>query len=626
MAPHTLPKRGLAAVVAATLAWGVLTLIPAPASSQESYTTPAPTGYVEMSDGTLIAINVRMPDGYVKGKRYPTIFEMSGYDGASASEKTLIGQWCEEAGIDGCPVSGGSRYLTEMFYKNYVTVHASVRGTGCSEGEFDLFSWRSALDGREVIEWIARRPWSNGKVGIYGHSYGGITGFMVAATKPPHLEAVSVSGLIDDLYRGITYPGGVSNYGFPLLWTAIIRTAYDEGGGTGQGIVAGQDVQCAQNQTGQSTTVVNHPIVQGAAGDTDNEWYRARSLVTYAEDIEVPIHITGAYQDEQTGPRFPHLFELVRGVPKRMIMTNGDHGTDTDPPAIWKDRRAWMDHWIRGVDRGFGGLAQDRSSVTTFFEMHRNADGVLVPNGRKNSATFPLEDTRWTNYFLREGGRLTRQAPSGAEAPDSYVSGSPRQSWSYQAGPEFGPPVTTEEGPDELTFRSGPVSANTAIAGPITATLFLSTTAPDTELFVQLIDEAPDGSRSYLQRGMLKASHRAIDPAMSDYDGGVMYRPYRPHTNPQLVTPGEVYRYVIEVFPVGHVFRPGHRIVMKIHTPPLVDSYYAYVPERPVGINTVYHQADLPSRLMLPVVPLTGVTLGPELPCGAQEAVRAVCA
>jgi predicted acyl esterase len=125
---------------------------------------------------------------------------------------------------------------------------------------------------------------------------------------------------------------------------------------------------------------------------------------------------------------------------------------------------------------------------------------------------------------------------------------------------------------------------------------------------------------------MLKASHRAIDPAMSDYDGAVMYRPYRPHTNPELVTPGEVYRYVIEVFPVGHVFRPGHRIVMKIHTPPLVDSYYAYVPERPVGISTVYHQADLPSRLMLPVVPLAGSSLGPELPCGAQEAVRAVCA
>jgi uncharacterized protein len=370
-------------------------------------------------------------------------------------------------------------------------------------------------------------------------------------------------------------------------------------------------------------------VVQGVVGDTDNEWYRARSLVTYARDIRVPIHITGAYQDEQTGPRFPHLFELIRGIPKRMILTNGDHGTDTDPPAIWGDRLAWMDHWMRGVPGGFGGLREDRSSVTAFFDMHRR-DGVLVPNGRTDSATFPLEDTRWTDFYLREGGALKSAAPSRAEAPDRYVSGSSRQAWSYQAGPGFGPPLTTEDGPDELTFRSRRLGKATAIVGPITATLYVSTTSPDTELFVQLIDEAPDGSRLYLQRGMLKASHRAVDPMRSDYvlyrGARIMYRPFHPHTNPTLVTPGQVNEYLVELWPVGHVFRPGHRIVVKIHAPPLVDSFYAYVPRRPVGINTVYHDPELPSRLMLPVIPLRGVRLGPELPCGAQEAVRAVCA
>jgi putative CocE/NonD family hydrolase len=624
------PKRTLAAAVAVTLVTGLLTLLPGAVSAETDQPyPPAPTDYVEMSDGTLIAINVRMPNDFVEGRRYPTIFEMSGYDGGSSGDPTLLGQICQEFGYEDCPLASGSRYLTEMFYDHYVTVHASVRGTGCSEGEFDLFSTRSALDGRELIEWIAAQRWSNGRVGIYGHSYGGITGFMVAATQPPHLTAVSVSGLLDDVYRAISYPGGVSNYGFPLLWTVAIRTAYDELGGSAQGIVVGQDAQCAQNSATQTRTVVDDPVVQGVASDTDNDWYRVRSLANYARDIAVPIHITGAYQDEQTGPRFPRLFELVQGIPKRMLLTNGDHGTDTDPPAIWQDRLAWMDHWIRRIDRGFGARGEYRSSVTTFFEMHRNGDGVLVPNGRKSSTTFPLEDTRWTNYFLREGGGLSRAAPAGPETPDRYLSGSPRQSWSYQAGPEAGPPFTTEEAPDELTFSSAPVGGNTAIVGPITSTLYVSSTAPDTELFVQLIDEGPDGSRTYLQRGMLKASHRAIDPAMSDYvttgtGQRIMYRPFRPHTNPTFVTPGAVYEYVIEIWPVGHVFRPGHRIVLKVHTPPAVDSYYAYVPRRPVGINTVYHQADLPSRIMLPIVPLTGVSLGPELPCGAQEAVRCV--
>ena len=571
----------------------------------------APTGYVQMSDGVLIAVNVRMPDGYVEGRRYPTIFEMSGYDGGSSDGTTPFG------------VAGeGSRGLTKIFYDSYVTVHASIRGTGCSSGEFDLFSWRSALDGREVIEWIAKQPWSNGDVGIYGHSYGGITGFMVAATRPPRLRAVSVSGLIDDLYRGLVYPGGVSNYGFPLLWTGVIRNVYDIGGGSYPGLAAG-DAQCAQNLATHRRTVLNDPIVQGLS-DTDNTWWQVRSLINYADRIAVPIHITGAYQDEQTGPRGPyHLFEAVRGVPKRLVMTNGDHGTQTDPEVIWRDRRAWMDHWMLAKDYGFGRWRRSDptppTSVTTFLELSGGE-----PNGRKDARTFPLEDTRWTDFYLGPDGRLGRKAPGANGGSDVYVSGSPRQAWSYQAGHTAGSPLTTQSGPDELEYATEPFARPTAIIGPATATLFMSSTATDTEIFVQVIDEGPDGSRYYIQRGLLKASHRAYDPGLSDWADGRIYRPYRPHTNPTDIVPGQTYEYLVEIFPFGHVFRPGHRLVVKIQTPPAVDSYYIYVPKRPLGVNTVYHDADHPSRLTLPVVSLAGVRLGPERQPCTLDAVRCI--
>lgn len=107
--------------------------------------------------------------------------------------------------------------------------------------------------------------------------------------------------------------------------------------------------------------------------------------------------------------------------------------------------------------------------------------------------------------------------------------------------------------------------------------------------------------------------------------GGPLYRPWRPHTNPTPVTPGDVVEYLVEIFPVGHVFRPGHRLVVLVHAPPLDDSYYAYVPTRaPVGVNTVYVGPQHRSRLLLPVVPTP--RLGPELPCGRQDAVRCVMA
>jgi putative CocE/NonD family hydrolase len=592
----------------------------------------SPTGYVEMSDGTLIAVNVRMPKGYVEGRRYPTIFEMSGYEGASANHEdsdTFAGELAEVFGQDSPELDEGSRQLTEVFNDRYVTIHASVRGTGCSGGEFDLFSWRSALDGREVIDWIAHQPWSNGKVGIYGHSYSGITGFMVAATRPPQLVAMSVSGLIDDLYRGITYPGGVANVGFPVAWTVGIRTFYDVAGGTGQAIVTSQDTQCARNLATHRRTVANDPVVQGTLGRTDNEWYRARSLITYVPLIEVPIHISGTYQDEQTGPRGPtHLWEAVSGVPKRLVIANGDHDVNYKADEMELDRKAWLDHWMLGVDGGFGRRSQDRTSVTTFLEMRGDAEEEPVSNGRIDSVRFPLETTRWARFYLRAGGRISASGPEGAEAPATYLSGTGRQSWNYDAGPTVGAPVTTTEAPDELDYRSEPLERPMAVVGPIVAHLSLRATAIDTDVFVQIVDEGPGGTLTYVQRGILRASHRAVDPTMSDWvdtrSGPLLYRPWRPHTNPTRIVPGRIYRYLVEIWPVGHVFRPGHRILVKIHAPPLVDSFYAYAREHPPSLNTVYHDGANPSWVVLPVVPLDGVKLGPPVSCGQLTAVRCV--
>lgn len=589
----------------------------------------APDQFVTMSDGIEIAVNVRPPDNYIAGQEYPTVFEMSGYDGGSAEDGTLSKDIANQTGATFLPLQEDSRQLTRMFNGDYFTVHASARGTGCSGGEFDLFSYRAALDGKEIIDdWIAEQPWSNGDVAIMGHSYGGITGFMVASTQPDHLRAVTVSGLIDDLYRGIVYPGGVSNFGFPLLWTGGVRPAYDYLGGLAPGLVRDEQAddtpnrrqRCAQAASTKRRTVLQDPIVNGV-NDLDGPWWHVRALLSYVHKIDVPIHIAGTYQDEQTGPRgFTHLWEKVAGVPKRLVVSNGDHGTNQGVD-IMADRKQWIDHWIRGIDGGFGTLEADATSVRTMFE---TAGGVAGAN--KHSATYPLEDTAWTDWHLRAGGGLTTAAPGAAEGSDSYVSLSPgRQSWNYQAGPTAGSQLTTPAGPDEVTYLSEPVTEPTAIAGPMTARLFVSTTAPDTELFVSVVDRGPDGSTTYLQRGMLRASHRAVNDGMSDHTAdGRIYRPYRPHSNAVNVTPGEVVEYLVEVFPVGHVFRPGHRIGVKVHAPPAVDSYYVYVPRRAPAVNTILHDAAHPSSIMLPMVPLTGVTLGAEKPCGTQEAVRCI--
>ena len=381
--------------------------------------TAAPTHYVETSDGASIAINVKVPPHCNALNKCPTFFEMSGYESGSDEGKTPAGHLADQTGLP-FPLQTGTRAAHASHVDDrYVTVLASVRGTGCSSGEFDLFSWRSALDGKEVIDkWIAKQPWSNGKVVIFGHSYSGITGLFVASTRPEALRAVSSSGLIGDLYRDIVYPGGVTNYGFPLLWTGAIRVAYDVGGGTLGGLYPLEDTsaKCAANQAERRRALLEDPLIHGL-DDTDGNWYHSRSLVNYVDRINVPVHITSAYQDEQTGPRGPtNVFDhLSSSISKRLVLTNGVHGTNTED-HVFKDRIAWMDYWMLNkssadldMKTGTVDLATEFGPKTTATKTSRvilgyQGGGKAV--GEIRSDGFPLGQTQFTDAYTTDGGRL----------------------------------------------------------------------------------------------------------------------------------------------------------------------------------------------------------------------------
>jgi predicted acyl esterase len=589
----------------------------------------APTHYVKMSDGGSIAINVKVPP-HCLVQKCPTYFEMSGYESGSDEGKTPAGHLADQTGLP-FPLQTGTREAhASKFEDRYVTVLASVRGTGCSSGEFDLFSWRSALDGKEVIDkWIPKQPWSNGDVAIFGHSYSGITGAFVASTRPEHLKAVSISGLIGDLYRDIVYPGGVTNYGFPLLWTGAIRVAYDVGGGTLGGLYPVEDtsVQCAANQAERRRALLEDPLIHGL-DDTDGNWYHSRSLVNYVDRINVPVHVTSAYQDEQTGPRGPtYVYDkLSGGISKRLVLVNGVHGTNTNSD-LFKDRAAWLDYWMLnkstadlGVTSGTTTLSSVFGAKTTPTKSSRvilGYQGAGKAVGEVRSDGFPLGQTQWTDVYATEGNKLLFEKDVVEPGTASWINGTHRQSYSYQAGVNTGGEVSSPTGPDEVELATFPFNEPTAIAGPINATLFMSTTALDTEVFVQLLDRGPDGSLLYLNRGMLRTSHRQIDEGESQKaSDGHIYRPWRPHELRSDVIPGEVNEYLIDVFPVGHVFLPGHELVVKVHAPPLDDNDYNYIPKTLPGQNTLHFGQNTPTRLTLPIVPMSDVT-GFQAPTGS---------
>lgn len=224
-----------------------------------------------------------------------------------------------------------------------------------------------------------------------------------------------------------------------------------------------------------------------------------------------------------------------------------------------------------------------------------------------HSSGFPLAETRFTDAYVTAAGKLSLR-PASQPGSASWLNGSKRQSYSFQAGEDNGGEVSSPTGPDELELAL-PIEKPTALAGPMTATLFVSSATPDTELFVQVIDRAPDGTLLYLNRGLLRASHNAVDPAESDRTrDGRIYRPFRVHEQRTLLTPGAPTELLVDVFPFGHVFQPGHELVVKISAPPADDNDWMYVSKTPPGVNTLHFGADTPSRVMLPVVPMSEVT------------------
>ncbi len=548
--------------------------------------------YVVVDDGTEIAVQVFLPSNYVAGNTYPALVEIEGYGGAGSPKDT-----------------------TFVNKADYVVVAISVRGTGCSAGQLELFSQRSAMDGAWIIDnWIPNQTWSNGDVGIYGHSYGGLTGFLVAAQSPTHLRATAVSGLIDDFYRGVLYPGGIPNYGFPLLWVAGGRSV-DEHEGNASYMMS--DHRCAANYADhRGSSLLPTPAsladTYGSPFATEDSWAIQNALLTHIGGITAPIQLDQRYQDEQSGPRGgPVLWENIpAGTPKRITLSTGRH-TPIDPTV---DRRDWLDCYLR-----FGGsptattssgkscavvMDPSKKALLYFESMGYNRLAPYV------AADWPLPETDWRRLYLRSDLTLS-ETRAGGDGGVSYVSTGNSRHLTLDGGTPYnvntGAPLAPygfTTGPPDTARYTHTFTEDTALAGPINLSLYASISSPNTDFWAEILDrDTVTGATTFVQRGLLRASAAAeFDASKSQYTpGGDLYRPYYGYKTITPIVPGEVNKYEIEVFPFGHVWRAGHELVLQLHAPPANDpiSAYAYETTTP-AVVTIVQDAAHPTSILLP--------------------------
>jgi putative CocE/NonD family hydrolase len=571
--------------------------------------------YVTVSDGEEIAVKVFLPPDHVEGQRYPVLFTMEGYGGAGGHNDSTFNH----------------------AHDGYVLVAASLRGTGCSGGQLDLFSPRSSLDGAEIIEdWLPTQEWYDpaAGVGIFGHSYAGLTGFLVAAENPAGLEAVAVSGLIDDFYRGVLYPGGVPNPGFPVLWGGALRPALEHQANADE---LQNDPKCQANYAEHAGTHVFNPAnlvdTYGNREATPDSWAIQRGLMRKVADIRVPIQLGQQYQDEQTGPRGGHVLweHLPRDVPKRFVVSTGRHNPN-DPHRTKAD---WLDCWVRSDGdpdatssngRSCAGVLDEDERVLAYFES-MGSDRLAPLTG----GDWPLPQTEWTRLHLRADGTLGDIA--GGDGTVTYLSsGTGRQLTADVGGLGSGGlgEVTYQDGlPDTARYELA-FDETTALAGPAMVTLWASATSADVDFWVEVLDvDLATGAKTFVQRGLQRASLREADDTKAarvrhGRHADEIYRPYHDFIGAEPIVPGEAYEYQIEVFPFGHVFRPGHAMVVQVHAPPANDpiSTYAYEPNQ-ASVVTILQGPGHRSSILLPFLPELP-SIRPEAPaCG--EVIGEIC-
>lgn len=537
---------------------------------------------VTMSDGVVLRVDVTLPAG-IDGP-FPTALTITGYGKGSGAEAFGTG--------GGLPSHG------------YAVVVVDDRGTGASGGAWDSWGERTQADYPELLDWIVDQPWSDGRIGVTGASYMGITSLWAAATQHPAVKAVFATVPMGDAYRDIVFAGGEVNSAFIPLWMGLV---------TGLSLVPGSDpsviVEHLLNVTSfQLPTMADSTV--GGSTSYDGPFWRQRSPIEVAHRIDVPTFIVGGLDDLfQRGE--PMLYEALAagGTDARLLIGPWNHlttgqGLPRDGvPSLGALTLQWFDAHVRGIDTGAGCIAP----VTQY---------VLGAERYETAATWPIPGLRAERWHLRGDGTLTPAAPEGEEPGRSYLQAPvtgpcTRSANQWLIGALGQTPCATDNQLDEalsLTYTTDPFPEDVRIDGPMQADLWLETPLGGEALTsVAISSVAPDGTSRGVTNGLLRATHRAVDPTRARLLDGQSIQPWHPFTEAALqdVPAGEPVLVPVEVFPTSVVIPAGHRLrvtVAAYDVPHALPPLPAALQSLAAGPVTVLNDAAHPSSVVLPVV------------------------
>ena len=555
---------------------------------------------VRMRDGVTLYADVYRP---VKEGRYPVIVSRTPYSTERAP----------------------SAYDAAVYFaqRGYVFVFQDIRGRHESDGEWDPFRY-DERDGHDTVEWAAKQPWSNGKVGMQGGSYLGQNQWRAAQAAPPSLVTIFPMVASTSIYHDwITLNGGW-RLSFNFGWGPVrqeSRIMQNPGHHTLKDVDALHYDNLQRHlplSTMQQLAGRNAKFYDDWLANPDyNGYWKPLNVEEMFEKITVPVHTFGGWFDifsqgtlrgyvgmsqkggTEQARKGSHIVIGPWGHGASREFGDIDFGPTANVEALDLQVR-WYDYWLQGIDNGLA-----KEPPVKLFVMGRN-EWVFEQE-------YPLARTDYRSFYFTSDGRansdkgnggLSWTKPAAKSAPDRFTYDPAKPVPSLGGNNCCGTPTPTgprdqrpiEGRQDILVYTSDALQEELEVTGPVKVVLYASSDAVDTDFVAKLVDVHPDGKSYNMAEGIVRARYRDSLSA------------------PSLMKPGEVYRFEIDMVGTSIAFQKGHRVrvhVTSSHFPqfdrnPNTGAKFGTSAEMKVAQQTIYHDAERPSHIVLPVIPSRG--------------------
>lgn len=537
---------------------------------------------VPMRDGVRLDAHVWLPDS---AGRFPAILIRTPYIKTPQFKRY-----------------GLARYVRE----GYAVVLQDTRGRGDSEGEFDFY-FPEGRDGHDTIEWIARQPWSDGRVGMDGGSYLATVQWLAARERPPGLRCIVPTAPSGRIFDEVPYLGGAFRLEWALPWLNSVAGRVAQGDlaelVAWRSIAAHRPLLTADVAFGRPMRLYREFLTHDTL---DDYWRRIQFTAADFARVDVPVlTVTGWFDGDQIGALF-HWdgIEARGGLADRTFLIVGP----------WTHAQTYLGGApkVGAYELGPDAILDIQSARVAFFDWCLKGSTprydaprvrlfVTGANRWISADRYPLPAAQVRALYFRSGGAANSSGGDGRlawdrparERPDTFTYDPRNPVPSRGVAQDH---AETGARRDVLVYTSEALAGPLDVVGRVFVKLVAASDGPDTDFTAKLLDVHPDG------RAVL------LGPSAV----GVRRARYRHGYDRQVpLTPGRAEELEIELFDVGHRFLPGHRIRVEVSS-----SAFPFIDPNPntglpiatdttwrMARQTVYHDATRASRVLLPIVP-----------------------